>query len=102
MEGQSARHAAGGRNGVHIGVAVIFPGEGDGSTVGREDRRAFEPDSGRQPYRASATARYLPQVAGITECDPIASEGRRLKHRVPGRRLTPNWDGGHEKEKYRV
>ena len=79
---QPLRHAAGGRDGVDVDVAVVFAGERDRGAIRREDRIGLRPGAARQPLCVSALARHGPQIAGIDERDLRAAQRRLLQQQV--------------------
>ena len=79
MPGEAARHAAGGRHDIDVGIALVLAGEGDAGAVGREDGRGFQARTGGEAPGGAAFPRHAPQVAGIDEHDVGAAQGRFLQ-----------------------
>ena len=75
--GEAPRHAALGRHHVHLGVAVVLAGEGEGLPVGREAREHLVAlgIAGDPPCHA-APGGHREQVAGVAEDDLVAVDGR--------------------------
>ncbi|OQB53033.1 MAG: hypothetical protein BWX98_02444 [Candidatus Aminicenantes bacterium ADurb.Bin147] len=80
VPGQPPGHAAGGRDDVDIGVAVILGAEGDQPAVGRERRIEFDAQVGRQPPDVFPVEVGRPEVIGVMEGDAAFPDGRLGHH----------------------
>jgi len=59
----------------HVDIAVVFAGEGDLRSVGRQDGVPFHPHAGGQGHRISAVAADHPEVVGEAEDDLSPADG---------------------------
>ena len=86
--GEAPRHAAGGRHGVDVQIAVVLGAEGDRGPVGREERAGFHAHAGGQADGVAAGARHRPQVSRVDEGDVGAAQRRVVGQQRPllGRR----------------
>ncbi|OQB54797.1 MAG: hypothetical protein BWX98_02219 [Candidatus Aminicenantes bacterium ADurb.Bin147] len=80
VPGQPPGHAAGGRDDVDVGVAVVLGAEGDQSAVGRERRIGFDAQVGRQPPDVFSVEIGRPEVIGVMEGEAAFPDGRLSHH----------------------
>src|SRR6266481_7112867 len=88
MKGEALGLAAFGGDDIHVGVAVIFAGEGDPFAVRRQFGVELVTDVGRQPAGRAAVARGDPQITGVGKNHFIFGDvGETEEFRRPVRHL---------------
>src|SRR4051812_5888102 len=69
MPGQPLRRAAGGRDDVDVGVAVVVGAEGDATSVRGEDGTLLVAIRGGEPFDVAAVDARGPEIARVDEGD---------------------------------
>src|SRR6202043_3889181 len=77
--GHAMRNTPAGRDGEHVGIAVVFAREGNHVAVRRENRCALQAHAIRQTYGSAALSGDGPEVPGVSEGNGVPTESGRLE-----------------------
>ena len=97
VEGEAPGNAAGGGDGVDVGIAAVHAGDiGDGLAVGREEWAVAYVAGGGEASGAAAFAGDDPDIVSVAECDLGVRDGRRAEEM---RSLREGRGGGEKGDK---